>query len=321
MSNLLGQREALELLDRLRTTVRAFGAREAELEHEYRTQSAAESRRSETASAREDEQLADALATADQSYQAERERRRSRFEQRQTRIARAHRTTRRQAIKSVEHEEGRLRYTIQKHLLEAERRRDTELAAAATAWTDMQQKVADSRAVFETLEAGAQRAFRGYRGLGRGRSRTPDPAAGGSPSEEEQALGELDDLRQQVGTGLDRFRRFILPRVFGRLSIWLWILALLLAHAWLVVVAPHFGIRPFSLQQVGLSGFTLLALLLAVYWVGGRRAQPAATAIAHDLAKARRLHEVCLQPRGSSLEVLLRTPLPPRNASAAFQAT
>jgi len=57
--------------------------------------------------------------------------------------------------------------------------------------------------------------------------------------------------------------------VFRYLSIWLLLLALLLAHAELVLVPLYFGISPLSYQQTGVSGVVLLAVLLTVYHLGG----------------------------------------------------
>ena len=294
MSSPLGKQETLELLDRLRATVREFAAREAKLEHEFRTQSAAETKLVEAAIRRETAQLADALAAADTSHQTEREQCRSRFEQRKTRIAHAHRASRRQAVKAVEHEEGRCRYTIQKNSLEAERRRETELAAATATWGEMQRKVAESRAAFEPLEADAQRAFRGFGRFRRMLSQTPAMTEAELAPDESRLLDELPALQVRIGSGLDRFRGFLLARVFQLVSVWLLLLVLLLGHAGLVLVAFYFGTSPHSYQQAGVSCVVQLAVLMTVYLISQRRAQPAATAIAEDLTKARRLHDIGL---------------------------
>jgi hypothetical protein len=288
----LGTRETLELLERLRATAREFADRQARLEHQFRTQSAAEDRASEAALRRETARLNDALAAAETAHQTDRTRCAARFEVRKKRIVRAHDSCRRQAVKAVEDEEGRRRYVIQKQTLEAERRRETELAAATTAWNELQQRVADSRAEFAPLEAAAQRAFRGFSEFRRLLTATPRVPETELAPEEDKLLGVLEGLQVRIATGLEGFRKFWLARGFQHASLGLLLVALLVGHAGLFLLAPHLGL---TAQQVIASFLVLLIVVLGAHNVGQRRAQPAATAVAHDLLRARRLHEVCLE--------------------------
>ncbi len=64
-------------------------------------------------------------------------------------------------------------------------------------------------------------------------------------------------------------------------------------------VAAHFGKNLESHFVAGTAGFVVV---LVVYFIGGRMAAPMATAIAGDLAKARRLHAVCLEKSTTHLQ-------------------
>jgi len=66
-----------------------FAARGARLEHEFQTQSAADTKLVEAAIRRETAQLTEALTAADTRHQADREGCLSRFERRKDRIAQA----------------------------------------------------------------------------------------------------------------------------------------------------------------------------------------------------------------------------------------
>jgi len=77
-------------------------------------------------------------------------------------------------------------------------------------------------------------------------------------------LGELQAMQVRVGTGWIAFGGFCARAGVRHLSIWLLLLALLLAtHSCLV--ALYFGISPLSYQQIGVSCVVLVAVLLTVY--------------------------------------------------------
>ena len=131
MSSHLGVFEMLELLDRLKSAVRNFAAREEELAAEFRSKSIAETKAAETASWQLSTQLSESLARAETAFTAGKSQAQARYENYRTRLHQAHRASRKRALEAVDQQEGRRKYQLQKSSMEADHRRETDLAKAA----------------------------------------------------------------------------------------------------------------------------------------------------------------------------------------------
>ncbi|HEY9510276.1 MAG TPA: hypothetical protein VIV82_10480, partial [Verrucomicrobiae bacterium] len=131
MSNHLGTQEAIALLNRLKTAIQDFAAREEKISAEFRSRTAKEDKDFETASATRASQNADELAQAESNFQAELKKVEARYQQRKARISRGHIESRRRALDAINEEEGKRKYKVQEGTFNAEKRRDAELAAAA----------------------------------------------------------------------------------------------------------------------------------------------------------------------------------------------
>jgi hypothetical protein len=291
----LGVKETLDLLDKLKGNIHDFTVREGMLSTESRIQSSAETKAYETATWQVSTRLSEDMANADTVFQTEKDRSQLPYETRKGRIRQAHRTSRKQALERIDQEEGRRKYQLQKSAMEAEHRRETHLANAATRSEEFRRKLGESREAFSLLETAAQKAFRGYgtfRRLLAPNRPWPEPDL---PQDEHQILDELLKLQAQNREELDRFQRMLLPRLMGYLSIWLLIVLLLLGHAAFVPLLQHFGVNGISYREAGVSQVLLMVILFLVYYYGRRQAGPAALTIATQLAQARRFHDACLE--------------------------
>jgi hypothetical protein len=285
----------LLLLSGLKVAVHEFAAREETLNGEYRAKCSAEIRAFEAAASAQAAQASDAIACAEAGFQADRERSQARFEQRKRRINEAHFSSRKRALEEIRQQEGRVRYKVQEGTLGAERRRETDLATMASVHQELHAKLAQSREAFAVLERAARAAFRGYGKFRRLLSRDSPITAPDLSADEDQLLGELDELRARTRDGIGRFRKRILPSVFRFFPAWLQILLLLMGLAFLYTGADRFRLDETSRREIGISFFTAWAVLAAVRQLAQRQANPAARAIATDLVKARWLHETCVQ--------------------------
>ena len=127
MSSHLGINGTFALLDRLKSAVQNFAAREEKLTGEFRVRFAAETKAFETAREEQASWLTEGLAGMEATFETKKDESRSKFESRKTRINQAHTT----ASKRVREGVGGFDQRIRENLTQAERDRDAELANAA----------------------------------------------------------------------------------------------------------------------------------------------------------------------------------------------
>src|SRR5579862_3581065 len=106
----LGVNDLLVLLERLRSTIREFAAKDEATSKALRGQVAAQTKASEAALERLENQLEAKLAEIESSLRNERQRVQTRFDKRKARIALAHQASRKRALEAIDEKEGRLRY-------------------------------------------------------------------------------------------------------------------------------------------------------------------------------------------------------------------
>jgi hypothetical protein len=286
----LGVNEMLALLDALKGALHDFAAREEKLNGEFHARTAAETKAFEASTQEHASQLSERIAGAETGLEAEKKHCRSKFERRKARIAQAHLTCNRQVMEGTDLE-GRQKHRLQTSALGAERNRDAELANAAVTLENFKIKLAESRAAFVVLEKTARSAFRGYgkfRKLLAPRRQWPEPNL---PPDVDQLFDEFHRLEFQTRDELNQFKKIPLPRIFKYLPMWLLTILLLLGFAASVPLLHYLGLNAISHWVMG----TALVFLWVVVWMihqhGKRQAGPVASAIAGNLAKARRLHD------------------------------
>ena len=113
--------------------------------------------------------------------------------------------------------------------------------------------------------------------------------------DEYQLLEELHRLPDPIHEKLGSFKKNLLPRIFRFFPIWLLFIVLLLAFIASSVVLNHPGLDFIPNNAVGVALVVLFVVVLVIHQFGKRQAGPMAEVIARDLAKARRLHEACLE--------------------------
>jgi hypothetical protein len=288
-----GVTEMLALLDRLKSVVQDFRAREDKLDLDYRVRLNNEKRALETATKEHAQQQSERLANAEIEAQNELARWTSRFDRRKVRINEAHKKLRRKAGDDVTEHEGRRKHRLQQNALEAEKRRDTDLANASTALKEFKAKLAGSQQEFANLEAEASRTFRAYRTFRQLLSpnvRWPEPDF---TPDEHQLFDQLVQLQTEVREGLGRFRSMFLPNVVRFIPpAWFLTLVLLALGGW-VLAAPSAAPSWNTLRIPALCLAGLIVIRVVAFLIARQQAAPTAKTVAADLAKARRLHDAC----------------------------
>jgi S-DNA-T family DNA segregation ATPase FtsK/SpoIIIE len=283
----------LALLEKLKSVVQDFHAREDKLDLDYRVRINNEKRTFNTATKEHAQQQTERLANAEIEAQDELARWSSRFDRRKVRINEAHKKLRRKAVDDVTEHEGRRKHRLQQNALEAEKRRDTDLANASTALKEFKEKLAVSQQEFANLEAEASRTFRSYRKFRQLLSpnlQWPEPDF---TPDEYQLFDQLGQLQTRVREGLTRFRGMFLANTVRLIPpAWLLTLLLLALGGW-VLAAPSAAPSLNSIRIPALAIAALIVIRVVAFLIAQQQAAPTAKSVASDLAKARRLHDAC----------------------------
>ena len=295
MSSQLRVSEAVELVETLRSTLREFAASEESLEKDFRSRTVGVQKRHEDALAGQDEQLAAEISAADAEFQARRAAFQQKYERRKARLGRALKSANKTALERIDNEEGRVKYTSQKGLLDTERNQKESLAQNDSALAEYNTRLAENRESFVALEAEALSAFRGY---GKFRKRLSEPGKVADPDlapDEHQLLERLRQLHTKTTADLGRFRKVLLAQFFRFLPVWLWVLLIGGAVGASVTVAQKLGHPEITYTHAGIAGGALLVLIIVLHQLGQRQAATLANSIADSLEIARRTHNACLE--------------------------
>jgi DNA segregation ATPase FtsK/SpoIIIE-like protein len=289
VSNNLGVGKTLELLERLRGTVREFTARAEKLNAEYNTRTSRERRLRDTAAEKQAKELAAAIHDAEAAFAAAREAAIAKHEARRAWIGKAYQASKEKGLADIENQTGTRKYELQKRMLQAERDRDTGLANAATTIEECRANLAAEQVALTSLEGAAHGAFSGYWKFVRALSQAYQKAAPPAPAlDENQLLAELRDLLGKARGNVQRFRGFWLLGAFKYLPLWV-----LVALGEIPLVLQHFGRNADAYWKAGICAGGSLVVVLILRYLAGRQAGRLAASIAGALGKARLLHDTC----------------------------
>ncbi|MCI0744650.1 MAG: ATP-binding protein [Verrucomicrobia subdivision 3 bacterium] len=293
MSSHLSVSQTLGLLDTLRRTIREFALREERLNREFRNRIEGVDRRLKSDLETLDAQTSADLSAAETEFTVARERLAARYTQRKVTISKAHKTSARQGMERIDNEEGRLKYPIQKGLLDTKRNREEALRQNDAALGKFQVQLAASREELGQLEAAAARAVRGYGRFRRWVSSFRDARDPDLSRNEREMLQEIRQLHARASEDISRFRKLALPRVFSLIPLSVWIVLIAVCAGVLPLVARQVGTAPFTYAHSSVLAAIAFAALCGVHFQSSRKASSLAASIARSLEAARRLHEVC----------------------------
>jgi DNA segregation ATPase FtsK/SpoIIIE, S-DNA-T family len=288
VSKILSAGQAVEGVEQLKSSVEAFAARSEKLNEEFRQQSVREQRRCDVTLEAQIRELTATVAEAESMFQAALSAEKARYEQRKSRIGKAYQASKERALQRIEGQLGGRKYDLQKRMLQAERDRESGLTRTTAHINEFRAQLAAIQDELAQLERSAQAAFRGYRALSKGFLLAYQKADINLSGGEDQLLIRLRELVAGVRRDLQKFRGFVLLRVFRLMVVWL-----LLCGAGLGLLAPQ--VRPTSLTPAGVMAGcgVAMAVVLGLRFLAARRAAPLAAAISQSLAQARGVHDGC----------------------------
>jgi hypothetical protein len=287
VSSNLGVGKILDLLERLRSTVRELTARADKLNADFSARTGRERRLREAAAEKQAADLAAAASQAEAAFGAAQDAAQAKHEARKTWIGKAYQASKEQALGEVETHTGTRKYELQKKMLQAERDRGAGLAATNAALEEFKANAAVEQTTLASREATACKLFKGYRKLTRGfnaayqRAVAPDATKNAN-----QLLAELREVLGKTSGELAQLGRFVLLRVFRCLP--LWVLICLCA---VPVVLHQYGLHPAAYEKAGLCAAGGLVVVLVLRFLAVRQAGRLAGTISDGLARARVLHD------------------------------
>ena len=288
MSSHLGVGKILDLLERLRRTVRELTARADKLNADFSARTGREQRLREAVEEKQAAELAAAVSEAEAAFATASEAALAKYEARKTWIGKAYQASKEQALTNVETRTGTRKYELQKKMLQAERDRSAGLAATAAALEEFKANAAAEQTRLASMEATASGLFKGYWKLRRGFSAAYQKAiAPEAAKDANQLLAELREVLGKTSGDLGHFRRFPLLRVFKYLP--LWALICLCAAP---LVLHQYGLNSAAYEKAGVCVLVGLMVVLILRYLAVRQAGPLAGIVSNALARARVLHDV-----------------------------
>ncbi len=291
VSKLTSATATLELLHRLRDTVRSFATREEQLQREQQAHEARLKQRAESVLAQRSEQFQAEHATLEASLNEARTQRTTRWDNRRARLIRAQKNALRQRLTRIEERENLRKFELQREMLGAQRQREAGLKAASTAFTELTAQLKVEQETLAKVDASARVTLRGYPVWARLLNPSAAAVTEGDPGESLEQLR----LRLTAATNdLEHVRATGLPVLFSYLPVWLWCGAVVL----LAGALPFVNMARFDLPTLGFAGAGIVAAIGLsfvglVYLTGWLAGGKAARSLTQALNEAQEFAAAC----------------------------
>ena len=280
------------LVDTLKATIEDIGARATKLHEDLNLTIAREGRRHDASREEQSKQLSAAILKAEADFQDAKAAAQARFEQRKTWIGRAYQNGREQALKKIDERLGGRKYELQKSMLQADKDRESALAATATSSREFQARLALEQETLAGLERSAQKAFKGYGGFRRRFLSAYETSQVDVSGDHERLFAAMLEQIAKAKQHRDKLRRHLLLPIFKYLLVWVVVAAAVLA---LVPLQVQVGGHVLSYPQAAIAAVGMFVLVLILRFIAQATASPTVEALSSSLAAARRLHDACQQ--------------------------
>ena len=279
--------KTFKLLEDLKSAIDSLAARADKLDSEFHARTAKERQRCEAGISEQNRQLLAAQSEADAAFETAQVAERSRYEQRKTRIGKAYQSSKEQRLRTIDDRTGARKYELQKKTLQAERDRDTGLAAARKAFEDFRESLAAEQEALERMKLQAQKAFAGYPAFRNGFNAAYEKAQADHSKDEHQSLDQLRSLLAQAHGDLDKFKKLGLLRILRYLPVWI-----LLACCEAPLILHRFGLNASAYEKAAGAVLGSFVVVFALRYAACRQGTPLAASLSDALARAWRSHDV-----------------------------
>jgi hypothetical protein len=287
-----GPGKTVELLENLRGAVRDLTARANKLHDDLLARLARERARRQAALEDLARQSAEARSQAETEAAAARTAIELSYEQRKVRIGRAYQAGKEKGLEKVETQTGSRKYELQRTMLQAERDRESGLAANLKRFQQCESALAAEEQTLAGLERAARVAFSGYRTFLRLFANAYEKAQADLSANEDALLEELRRLLATASGEVKQFRKNLLLRLFRYWPLWL-VIALCALPS--VPLLEHFGIHWLSTSGAAGAAAAAFAAVFTLRLFVARSSRSLAGSLAAGLARSRLLHNACRQ--------------------------
>ena len=284
----------LELVERIRTTNSTFAGREREIFANYNERAANTTAQRDKALEECEANLANALSESETHYAARSEHQHNRHAKRQARIEDAYANCMKVVDENAGDTTDREKYRVQKGMLAASRKRDSEKDSANAQLRETEGNLEKDLVAIENSEKNARKQFRGYAKLcSRIGSVAEDEIEQPDASDDEfQLRVDLEALLQQVEDGLNAFNSLELARFFRGVSLGLFLTLATVVHAGVGFAIHKAGLG--NDYYLALGGFFLFVVILfsVLNSIARKQTRNAIELTAINLATARNCHRL-----------------------------
>lgn len=288
MSEELGARKTLELINTLRENITTFAGRERSLQRTLDHISGGNDLTHATAVEDETRRYDAASASEHAALQEKRRRLAGWDTRRRARLKAALSTARIKRLDRIESDKGREISAVQQGRLTVGREKAAALQENDAHLAEIGTGLESARQALLALQRKARSAFGGYPAFRQMMSEAQ--AAPWEGSDPNTLIEEFNALYPSTVAELDRFRKRPAPAFFSVLPIWLVAaLPVLLAASQFI---PALQAVPPIPSLVG--AIVLVVILVAFYAIGGNSAKPFAAALSANLARLANLYQTCV---------------------------
>jgi len=294
-NNLAGVDAIIERVRQLRDRVQDVITRAAAAEKDYSTRAARLQAQSEQALEAERSRFASEMEAARASAQMRRNEVESQYASRKARLTKALGNTRIKKMADIDAEESRHTFAIQRDLLEADRVRETDVAASKTHYETFNANLAQAQTELVHLQADIPGALSAYKSLAKLVSGASASATLDLSKREDELFEVLRAKLAGANRNLRSINARVLPLFFKMLPIWLWVLVSVGAPFLFTPALRKLDFNAAPVPQV--AGMVIGALVAAFgfYFLGKTLAAGPAKEAAAALGDAAKLHDVCAE--------------------------
>ena len=287
MSDELGTKQTLELVNALRETLTAFTGRERSLQRTLDHLSNGQDFAHTSAVDEETRRFESAVAAANTVHQEKLEQLADWDTRRRARIKAALGTARIKRLERIESEKGREISAVQQGRITVAREKAAALQENEGHLAGVAAGLENARLALLQLQRRARASFRGYPSFQRLMTQAQAEPRDGEDSD--TLIEEFNALYPQTLSELDLFRKRPAPAFFRFVPVWLLVLLLALTAA-LPFLIPLSFLPPYPTLA---AAVLLILAVLAFYFLGGKSARPHVEALTGNLSRLAGLYQAC----------------------------
>jgi len=287
VSNHLGTKKLLDLLENVRAVARECVTAEEKLTYEFRLKVGRERQTLDALLSKDTAELAASIASAEESFQAASAGSEAKYTQRKNWINRARASSKEQFLTGVEDRAGLQKHKLQKELLEAQAKLESALAQVNGTFENSSKTLVAENEALDALQNRCSAAIRGHYSIKSLMAQVEPELKEDLTVSREKLHRRFKTLFQQAEEQVKSLSRNPLSLLFRFIPV----------YFWLPLCAVPLALAHFNLVGANLvdAGLVTLVLLTFLFILGKVRLKKPSLDLAKSLAAARKVYAACLE--------------------------